>query len=115
MLLSNSKESPAFRRGESQKKVFAAAEITRMAGPNGQIMHAELRIGDSVVMLSDENPEMGAASPQSLGGTATGVCIADVDSVVQKAVDSGANLVRPVKDQFYGARSGTLIDPFGHM
>jgi PhnB protein len=102
---------------EFYKKVFGAAEIMRMAGPNGQIMHAELRIGDSVVMLSDENPQMGAVSPQSLGGTASGinVYIADVDSVVQKAVDSGAKLVRPVKDQFYGDRSGTLIDPFGHM
>ena len=102
---------------EFYKNVFGATEVMRMAGPNGQIMHAELRIGDSLVMLSDENPQMGAVSPQSLGGTASGinVYIADVDSVVQKAVDSGAKLVRPVKDQFYGDRSGTLIDPFGHM
>lgn len=102
---------------EFYKSVFGATEVMRMAGPNGQIMHAELRIGDSLVMLSDENPQMGAVSPQSLGGTASGinVYIADVDSVVQKAVDSGAKLVRPVKDQFYGDRSGTLIDPFGHM
>jgi PhnB protein len=80
-------------------------------------MHAELRIGDSLVMLSDENPQMGAVSPQSLGGTASGinVSIADVDSVVRKAVDSGAKLVRPVKDQFYGGRSGTVIDPLGHL
>jgi PhnB protein len=99
------------------KKVFGAAEIMRMPGPNGRIMHAEIRIGDSIVMLSDENPEIGALSPQSIGGTASGlnVYIENVDAVVQKAVDAGAKLVRPVKDQFYGDRSGSLIDPFGHM
>jgi PhnB protein len=99
------------------KNVFGATELMRMPGPNGQIMHAELRIGDSIVMLSDENPQMSALSPQSLGGTAAGlnVYIADVDAVTQKAVDAGAKIVRPVKDQFYGDRSGTLIDPFGHM
>jgi PhnB protein len=99
------------------KKVFGAAEIMRMPGPNGRIMHAEIRIGDSIVMLSDEYPEIGALSPQSIGGTASGlnVYIENVDAVVQKAVDAGAKLVRPVKDQFYGDRSGSLIDPFGHM
>ena len=102
---------------EFYKKVFGAAEILRMPGPNGQIMHAELKIGDSMIMLSDEHPEMGALSPQSVGGTATGlhVYVKNVDAVVKRAVDAGAKLVRPVKDQFYGDRSGTLIDPFGHM
>ena len=107
----------AARAIEFYKDVFGATEIMRMPGPAGQIMHAELRIGDSVVMLGDENPQMGALSPQSIGGTGSGqyIYIADVDAVVQKAVDAGAKLVRPVKDQFYGDRSGTLIDPFGHM
>jgi PhnB protein len=102
---------------EFYKNVFGATEVMRMPGPNGQIMHAEMRIGDSIVMLSDENPQMGALSPQSIGGTAGGlnVYIADVDAVTQKAVDAGAKLVRPVKDQFYGDRSGSIIDPFGHM
>jgi len=102
---------------EFYKNVFGATEVMRMPGPNGQIMPAELRIGDSIVMLSDENPQIGALSPQSIGGTASGlnVYIANVDAVTQKAVDGGAKLVRPVKDQFYGDRSGTLIDPFGHM
>jgi PhnB protein len=102
---------------EFYKNVFGATEVMRMPGPNGQIMHAELRIGDSIVMLSDENPQMGALSPQSIGGTATGlnVYLANVDAVAQKAIDAGAKLVRPVKNQFYGDRSGTLIDPFGHM
>ncbi len=107
----------AARAIDFYKSVFGATEILRMPGPSGQIMHAELKIGDSVVMLSDENPQMGALSPQSIGGTASGlnVYIANVDAVVQKAVDAGAKLVRPVKDQFYGDRSGSVIDPFGHL
>jgi PhnB protein len=102
---------------EFYKNVFGATEVMRMPAPNGQIMHAELRIGDSIVMLSDENPQVGALSPRSIGGTAGGlnVYIADVDAVTQKAVDAGAKLVRPVKDQFYGDRSSSIIDPFGHM
>jgi PhnB protein len=102
---------------EFYKSVFGATERMRMPGPGGRIMHAELKIGDSVVMLSDESPEMGALSPQSIGGTATGlnVYVADVDAVTQKAVELGAQVVRPVKDQFYGDRSGSIIDPFGHL
>jgi len=98
------------------KNIFGATEIVRMPGPNGQIMHAELRIGDSVIMLADENPQMGALSPQSIGGVSSAfyVYLANVDAVVQKAVAVGAKLARPVKDQFYGDRSGTVIDPFGH-
>ena len=88
-----------------------------MPSPNGQIMHAELKIGDSIVMLGDENPQFGALSPLSIGGTASSlhVYVANVDAVVQKAIDAGAKSVRPVADQFYGDRSGTVIDPFGHM
>ncbi len=102
---------------EFYKNVFGAAELVRMPSPNGQIMHAELKIGDSIVMLGDENPQIGALSPLSIGGTASSlhVYVANVDAVVQKAIDAGAKSVRPVADQFYGDRSGTVIDPFGHM
>jgi len=99
------------------KKVFGAQEIMRLNAPNGLIGHAELRIGDSMIMLSDENPQWGNKSPQTLGGSATSlhVYVEDVDSVVQGAVDAGAQLIRAVKDQFYGDRSGSLLDPFGHL
>ena len=99
------------------KKVFGAQEIMRLNAPNGLIGHAELRIGDSMIMLSDENPQWGNKSPQTLGGSATSlhVYVKDVDSVVQGAVDAGAQLIRAVKDQFYGDRSGSLLDPFGHL
>jgi PhnB protein len=99
------------------KKVFGATEIVRLPGPIGQIMHAELKIGDSIIMMADENPKMGAMSPQTAGGISVSlhVYIENVDDVVQKAIDSGAKLLRPIANQFYGDRSGTLIDPFGHM
>jgi PhnB protein len=99
------------------KSVFGATEIVRMAGPNGRIMHAEMKIGDSIVMLGDENPQMGVLSPQTVGGFSTGlhVYVEHVDAVVQKMIDSGAKLVRPIKNQFYGDRSASLLDPFGHM
>jgi PhnB protein len=99
------------------KKVFGAKERMRMPGPNNQIMHAELQIGDSAIMLADENPQIGARSPETLGGPTSSmhVYVANVDAVAQIAVESGAKLVRPVNDQFYGDRSGTIIDPFGHM
>jgi PhnB protein len=99
------------------KKVFGAQEIMRLGAPGGMIGHAELRIGDSMIMLSDENPQWGTKGPQTLGGSATSlhVYVEDVDSVVQKAVKEGAQLHRPVKDQFYGDRSGSVIDPFGHI
>ncbi len=84
---------------------------------NGLVGHAELRIGDSLIMLSDENPQWGTKSPQTLGGSASSlhVYVEDVDAVVESAVDAGAQLIRPVKDQFYGDRSGSLLDPFGHI
>ena len=99
------------------KKVFGAMEIMRMAGPNDRVMHAELKIGDSVVMLADENPQIGAVSPSSLGGTSfcLHVYFDDVDAVARTAVENGAKLTRPLRNEFYGARTGTLIDPFGHM
>jgi len=99
------------------KQVFGAKELVRMPGPGGQVMHAELKIGDSIVMLADENPQVGALSPQTTGGTSMSLHVytENVDDVVQTAIGHGAKLVRPVKDQFYGDRSGTLMDPFGHM
>jgi PhnB protein len=99
------------------KDVFDAKEIMRMAGPNGKIMHAEIKIGDSIVMLADENPSTGVMSPQTVGGYSVGlhVYVENVDAVIKKAVDSGAKALRPIKDQFYGDRTGSLLDPFGHM
>jgi PhnB protein len=99
------------------KSIFGAVEIVRMAGSNGKIMHAELRIGDSIVMLADENPQNGVMSPQTIGGFSGGLhlYVENVDAVIQKAIESGAKLLRPIKDQFYGDRSGSLLDPFGHM
>jgi PhnB protein len=99
------------------KSVFGATEIVRMAGSNGKIMHAEVKIGDSIVMLADENPQTGVMSPQTIGGYSVGlhVYVENVDAVIRKAVESGAKLLRPIKNQFYGDRSGSLLDPFGHM
>jgi PhnB protein len=89
----------------------------RMAAPDGKIGHAEMRIGDSVIMLADEHPEMGHRGPQSLGGVAVSlvVYLDQVDEVFKQALASGAKEIRPLKDQFYGDRSGTLQDPFGHQ
>jgi PhnB protein len=88
-----------------------------MSGPNGRVMHAELEIGDSIIMLADENPHSGALSPQTLGGSSNSlhVYVDNVDAITQKAVDAGAKLTRPVKDEFYGDRIGTFTDPFGHI
>jgi PhnB protein len=98
------------------KKAFNAKERSRLPMPNGKIAHAELSIGDSIVMLSDEFPEFGAKSPQSLNGTPVGlaVYVQNVDEAFQRAVDAGASVKDPVTDQFWGDRSGTVIDPFGH-
>jgi PhnB protein len=99
------------------KNVFGAKEHVRMPGPNGRIMHAELQIGDSMIMLADENLQIDAKSPATLGGVASSLLlyVENVDAVTQKAVTAGAKLVRPVQDQFYGDRSGTISDPFGHV
>jgi PhnB protein len=98
------------------KKALGATEIMRFAGPNGKVGHAEVKIGDSRVMLADEFPEMGAVSPQSIGGTPVGLClyVKDVDALSKQAIAAGAKVVRPVQDQFYGDRSGTFEDPYGH-
>jgi PhnB protein len=102
---------------EFYKSVFGATERMRLGGPDGKIGHAELEIGDSIIMLADEHPEMGALAPPTVGGTPVGlhVYVADVDAVAAKAVAAGATLKRPVENQFYGDRLGSLIDPFGHL
>jgi len=110
----------ADRAIEFYKKVFAATEIMRMPGPDGKIMHAEIKIGNSILMMADEFPQaagMGTRSPQSLGNSSVilALYVEDVDALASKAVAAGARLVFPVTDQFYGDRSGRLIDPFGHV
>jgi len=101
---------------EYYKKIFGAVEVMRMPGPDGRIGHAEIKIGDSHVMLADENPEMNAHSPKSAGGTAISLVlyVDDVDKVVERAVAAGGKLERPVEDKFYGDRMGGVEDPFGH-
>ncbi len=98
------------------KRVFGATERMRMAGPGGKVGHAEISIGDSVIMLADEHPEMGARGPRAFGGSPVSVMlyVADVDATVKTAVAAGAKLLRPVEDKFYGDRSGSIEDPFGH-
>jgi PhnB protein len=98
------------------KKIFGAVEVMRMPGPDGRIGHAEIKIGDSHVMLADENPEMNARSPRSAGGPALSLLlyVDDVDGVVARAVAAGGKLERPVEDKFYGDRMGGIEDPFGH-
>ncbi|HEV8584345.1 MAG TPA: VOC family protein [Methylomirabilota bacterium] len=102
---------------EFYKKAFEAKELMRMAQPDGRIGHAELQIGDSKVMLADESPEMDFRSPRSVGGSPVmlHLYVEDVDTVVGRAVASGAKVLRPIQDQFYGDRSGTLADPYGHL
>lgn len=99
------------------KKAFGASEIMRFAGPTGKVMHAEIKIGDSILMICDEFPEMKANSPQTLGGTPVGIhlYVENVDAIAKKAVAAGAKVERPVKDQFYGDRSGCFVDPYGHV
>ena len=99
------------------KKAFGAIELFRMAQPDGSIGHAEIKIGDSPIMLADECPEMKCLSPKTLGGSAVSlmVYVDDVDKIFKQAVDAGAQEFRPVENKFYGDRTGSLIDPFGYM
>ena len=102
---------------EYYQKAFGAREITRMAGPDGKIMHAEIQIGDSMIMLADENPAWDVKSPQALGGSPVSVFlyVPDVDATFQQAVTHGATANMPVQDMFWGDRFGKLTDPFGHV
>ena len=98
------------------KRVFGAVERMRMPGPGEKVGHAEISIGESVIMLADEHPEMGARGPGAFGGSPVSLVlyVVDVDATVRTAVAAGATLLRPVEDKFYGDRSGTIEDPFGH-
>ena len=96
--------------------VLGAEERMRMDGPDGRIGHAELQLGDSLIMLADEHPEIGAVGPRTVGGTPVSlhVYVEDADGVFARAIEAGATERRPVEDKFYGDRSGGFEDPFGH-
>jgi PhnB protein len=99
------------------KQAFGAKERSRLPGPDGKIGHAELQIGDSIVMLSDPFPQSSYTAPKQLGGTTTGLLLytEDVDATVQKATDAGGTISMPVQDMFWGDRFGQVTDPFGHV
>ena len=106
----------ATRAIDFYKKAFGAKEVYRMESPQGMIMHAEIKIGDSMIMLADEMPGMGNKSPETVGGTTGGVFlyVDDVDKFFNQAVAAGAKADMPVADQFWGDRYGVVADPFGH-
>jgi PhnB protein len=107
----------AARAIDFYKSAFGATEMFRMPGPGGKIGHAEIKIGDSVIMLADEHPEVGARSPRSIGGSPVSILlyVDDVDAMSARATAAGAKVTRPVTDQFYGDRAGSFEDPFGHQ
>jgi PhnB protein len=107
----------AARAIDFYKQAFGATELMRFADPSGKVGHAEIKIGNSVIMLAEEHSEMGYRSPQTLGGTPVSILlyVEDVDARFRQAVAAGAKAMQPVQDQFYGDRSGTLVDPFGHV
>ncbi|MEP6536583.1 MAG: VOC family protein [Bryobacteraceae bacterium] len=98
------------------KKAFGATELLRLASPDGKVGHAEIKIGEAVIMLSDEYPEMNVLSPETIGGSPVTIhlYVEDVDAMAKTATDAGAKIERPVEDQFYGDRGGKFTDPFGH-
>jgi PhnB protein len=98
------------------KKAFGAKELSRMASPDGRLMHAMIMIGNSVVMLNDAYPEWGGKGPKALGGTpiAVHLYVEDADKAFKKAVKAGATVAMPIADMFWGDRYGLLVDPFGH-
>lgn len=104
---------------EFYKRVFGATEVSRMAGPDGRVGHAEIRIGKALIMLSDEHPEMGILSPRTIGKARSPVGIhlyvEDVDALYKRALQAGATSLREPQDQFYGDRNAQLIDPSGHL
>ena len=107
----------AARALEFYAKAFGAQETFRMPAPGGRIGHAEMRVGTSMIMLADEHPETGARSPKSFGGSPISlmVYVEDVDKVFARAVEAGATVQRPLANQFYGDRTGGIVDPFGHV
>ena len=102
---------------EFYKNAFGAVELFRFPAPGGKIGHAEIKVGDSPIMLADEYPDMGYKGPQSIGGSPVSLMmyLEDVDSVFNRAVEAGATVKEAVQDKFYGNRTGTVIDPFGHI
>jgi len=102
---------------EFYKQAFGATELFRFPAPDGKIGHAEIKIGDSPIMLADEFAEMGYKGPRALGGSPVSLMIylEDVDTVFNRAVEAGASVKEAVQDKFYGDRTGTLTDPFGHV
>ena len=102
---------------EFYKKAFGAKELFRYPSPDGKIGHAEIKIGDSPIMLADEYPDMGYNGPQTIGGSPVSLMIyvEDVDTIFNQAVSAGATVKEALQDKFYGDRIGTVIDPFGHM
>src|SRR5690349_11654247 len=102
---------------EFYKKAFGATEVYKLIMPDGRLGHAEMRLGDSLIMLSDEFPEYGGKAPEALGGSpvALQLYVEDVDAFFKRALAAGAKERKPVMDQFYGDRSGQLEDPFGHL
>jgi PhnB protein len=106
----------AARAIDFYKKAFGAVERGVMKGPDGKVMHAELMIGDSILMLGDEFPEYGSISPEAIGGSASGlhIYVENVDTAFDRAVQAGASVEMPVADMFWGDRYGKLKDPFGH-
>jgi PhnB protein len=102
---------------EFYKKVFGATEEYRMTGQDGRIGHAMIRIGDSTIMMADEFPELGYRGPLALGGTPVSILLYfdDADAIFDRAVAAGSQVLKPLQDQFYGDRNGTLKDPFGHQ
>jgi PhnB protein len=102
---------------EFYKLAFSATELGRSADPNGKIINAEIRIGDSIISLAEESPEWGNDSPQSLGGATTIITlnVEDADAAWDQAISVGAKAIFPIKDQVYGYRQGRLGDPFGHL
>jgi PhnB protein len=111
LILSSASDAIAF-----YEKAFGAEEVMCLADPGGKVHHAEIRIGDSRIMLADEHPEIQALSPKTVGGWPVPIhlYVEDVDAAVERAVAVGAKLIRPVADQFYGDRTGGVEDPFGY-
>jgi len=112
LVINNANEAVKF-----YTEVFGAKERLRLDDGSGKVMHLELEIGSSVIMMADEFPEMGFTGPQTIGGTPVSIChyVEDCDQVFNKAIQNGAEVMRPLADQFYGDRSGTFKDPFGHV
>jgi PhnB protein len=102
---------------EFYQRAFGATEVLRLDAPDGSIAHAEIRIGDSIIMLGEENDQWQCHGPQKLGGTPVGLMlyVFDADAVYNQAIAAGATVLRPIQNQFYGDRSGTVVDPYGHQ